>query len=156
NASCRPASTSQRTTATAAIHVTPRPANFGRAQVRSIRPAMRSLSRQSPQVPTTAVHEAHRDRVVAGAAGTAIVPDEAVQHNSECPALCSRISSMLAIRSVREFGCTRLGDPRMETQELHRGRLIDHIQLVVRDLPASQRFYEAIFEVLGIPIGGKG
>jgi len=44
----------------------------------------------------------------------------------------------------------------METQELHRGRLIDHIQLVVRDLPASQRFYEAIFEVLGIPIGGKG
>ena len=23
----------------------------------------------------------------------------------------------------------------METQELHRGRLIDHIQLVVRDLP---------------------
>src|SRR5690606_14030439 len=61
-----------------------------------------------------------------------------------------------AIRSVREFGCTRLGDPRMETQELHRGRLIDHIQLVVRDLPASQRFYEAIFEVLGIPICGKG
>ncbi|NVM75267.1 catechol 2,3-dioxygenase-like lactoylglutathione lyase family enzyme [Duganella sp. SG902] len=42
----------------------------------------------------------------------------------------------------------------METQELHRGRLIDHIQLVVRDLPASQKFYSAIFEVLGIPIGG--
>ena len=27
----------------------------------------------------------------------------------------------------------------METNELHRGRLIDHLQLVVRDLPASQR-----------------
>lgn len=33
----------------------------------------------------------------------------------------------------------------METQELHRGRLIDHIQLVVRDLAASQAFYEAVF-----------
>jgi catechol 2,3-dioxygenase-like lactoylglutathione lyase family enzyme len=43
----------------------------------------------------------------------------------------------------------------METQELHRGRLIDHIQLVVRDLPASQKFYTAVFEVLNIPIGGK-
>lgn len=42
----------------------------------------------------------------------------------------------------------------METQELHRGRLIDHIQLVVRDLPASRRFYTAIFESLNIPIGG--
>lgn len=44
----------------------------------------------------------------------------------------------------------------METQELHRGRLIDHIQLVVRDLPASQRFYSAVFEALKIPIGGTG
>lgn len=42
----------------------------------------------------------------------------------------------------------------METSELHRGRLIDHLHLVVRDLPASQRFYEAIFKVLEIPIGG--
>lgn len=42
----------------------------------------------------------------------------------------------------------------MEAQELHRGRLIDHIQLVVRDLDASRRFYEAILRVLGIPIGG--
>lgn len=42
----------------------------------------------------------------------------------------------------------------METQELHRGRLIDHIQLVVRDLPASQAFYTAIFGVLGVPMGG--
>jgi catechol 2,3-dioxygenase-like lactoylglutathione lyase family enzyme len=44
----------------------------------------------------------------------------------------------------------------METQELHRGRLIDHVQLVVRDLNASQKFYEAIFEVLKVPLGGKG
>lgn len=39
--------------------------------------------------------------------------------------------------------------------ELHRGRLIDHIQLVVADLEASRRFYEALFEVLEIPIGGS-
>lgn len=44
----------------------------------------------------------------------------------------------------------------METNELHRGRLIDHIQLVVSDLKASQKFYEAIFEVLNIPMGGVG
>lgn len=43
----------------------------------------------------------------------------------------------------------------METQELHRGRLIDHIQLVVRDLPASQRFYTAVLGVLGVPLGGS-
>ena len=43
----------------------------------------------------------------------------------------------------------------METQELHRGRLIDHIQLVVRDLTASRRFYESILSVLEIPIGGS-
>ena len=44
----------------------------------------------------------------------------------------------------------------METQELHRGRLIDHIQLVVRDLDASRRFYAAVFEVLKVPMGGTG
>jgi catechol 2,3-dioxygenase-like lactoylglutathione lyase family enzyme len=44
----------------------------------------------------------------------------------------------------------------MELQKLFRGRLIDHIQLVVRDLSASRRFYEAIFATLGIPIGGTG
>jgi catechol 2,3-dioxygenase-like lactoylglutathione lyase family enzyme len=44
----------------------------------------------------------------------------------------------------------------METQQLHRGRLIDHLQLVVRDLPASRRFYEAVFAVLEIPLGGSG
>ena len=44
----------------------------------------------------------------------------------------------------------------MEAQELHRGRLIDHIQLVVPDLQASRRFYEAVLGALGIPIGGEG
>ena len=43
----------------------------------------------------------------------------------------------------------------METQELHRGRLIDHLQLVVRDLAASRRFYEAVLAVVGVPIGGS-
>ena len=44
----------------------------------------------------------------------------------------------------------------MQTQELHRGRLIDHIQLVVHDLAASQAFYTAVFDVLDIPLAGKG
>ena len=44
----------------------------------------------------------------------------------------------------------------METHELHRGRLIDHLQLVVRDLDASRRFYQAVLDVLGVPIGGEG
>ncbi|RJG27653.1 VOC family protein [Massilia cavernae] len=44
----------------------------------------------------------------------------------------------------------------MEVNEIHRGRLIDHIQLVVRDLSASKTFYEAIFDVLKIPMGGVG
>jgi catechol 2,3-dioxygenase-like lactoylglutathione lyase family enzyme len=44
----------------------------------------------------------------------------------------------------------------LEAHELHRGRLVDHIQLVVNDLAASKRFYAAAFSVLGIPIGGEG
>ncbi|HYD26459.1 VOC family protein [Brevundimonas sp.] len=44
----------------------------------------------------------------------------------------------------------------METQRLHRGRLIDHIQLVVRNLEASRKFYTALFEVLELPLGGEG
>ena len=39
-------------------------------------------------------------------------------------------------------------------QEVFRGRLIDHVQLVVRDLAASQKFYTAVLHVLDIPIGG--
>jgi len=44
----------------------------------------------------------------------------------------------------------------METNELHRGRLIDHIQLVVKDLDASKRFYGAALGALEIPLGGEG
>lgn len=43
----------------------------------------------------------------------------------------------------------------MEAMKLYRGRLIDHIQLVVDDLAACKRFYSAAFGVLGIPIGGE-
>lgn len=40
--------------------------------------------------------------------------------------------------------------------QLHRGRLIDHIQLVVRDLPASENFYTAVMSVLEIPVLSTG
>ncbi|GLV20552.1 hypothetical protein BV98_002229 [Sphingobium herbicidovorans NBRC 16415] len=43
----------------------------------------------------------------------------------------------------------------MEAQTLHRGRLVDHIQLVVKDVEASRRFYGAVMAVLGIPLGGS-
>jgi catechol 2,3-dioxygenase-like lactoylglutathione lyase family enzyme len=42
----------------------------------------------------------------------------------------------------------------METQQLYRGRLIDHIQLVVGNIEHSRRFYEAVFKTLDIPLGG--
>ena len=44
----------------------------------------------------------------------------------------------------------------MQTHEIHRGRLIDHIQLVVADLEACRRFYTAVFDTLGIPVAGSG
>lgn len=44
----------------------------------------------------------------------------------------------------------------MEIDSLHRGRLVDHIQLVVRSLPASRRFYSAVLEALEVPLGGEG
>jgi catechol 2,3-dioxygenase-like lactoylglutathione lyase family enzyme len=44
----------------------------------------------------------------------------------------------------------------MATMHLHRGRLVDHVQLVVTDLEASKRFYQAVLDALGIPIGGEG
>jgi catechol 2,3-dioxygenase-like lactoylglutathione lyase family enzyme len=40
--------------------------------------------------------------------------------------------------------------------ELHRGRLIDHVHLVVADVEASRRFYRAVLSVLGIAFGGEG
>jgi catechol 2,3-dioxygenase-like lactoylglutathione lyase family enzyme len=39
--------------------------------------------------------------------------------------------------------------------ELHRGRLIDHVHLVVADVEASRRFYRAVLSVLGIGFGGE-
>jgi catechol 2,3-dioxygenase-like lactoylglutathione lyase family enzyme len=39
--------------------------------------------------------------------------------------------------------------------ELHRGRLIDHVQLVVKDIEASKRFYKAVLGALDVPIGGE-
>jgi catechol 2,3-dioxygenase-like lactoylglutathione lyase family enzyme len=44
----------------------------------------------------------------------------------------------------------------LEAQRLQRGRLIDHLQLVVKDLAASRRFYGAVLEAVGVPIGGEG
>ena len=44
----------------------------------------------------------------------------------------------------------------METSAIHRGRLLDHIQLVVRDLPKAQKFYTAVLKVLQVPMGGVG
>lgn len=44
----------------------------------------------------------------------------------------------------------------MEAQirKRHRGRLIDHVGLIVRDFPACKAFYAAVFEALQIPVGG--
>jgi catechol 2,3-dioxygenase-like lactoylglutathione lyase family enzyme len=44
----------------------------------------------------------------------------------------------------------------MEADELHRGRLIDHLQLVVSDFELSRRFYAAVLDVLEVPISGSG
>ena len=40
--------------------------------------------------------------------------------------------------------------------ELHRGRLIDHVHLVVADVEASKSFYRAVLSVLGVPLAGEG
>lgn len=44
----------------------------------------------------------------------------------------------------------------MEINEIHRGRLIDHVHLVVHDLEVAERFYGAALGALGIAIGGHG
>ena len=36
--------------------------------------------------------------------------------------------------------------------DFYRGRLIDHVHLVVRDLEASRRFYESVLGVIGVPV----
>lgn len=40
--------------------------------------------------------------------------------------------------------------------EFYRGRLIDHVQIVVRDFEASRTFYKAVLDVLEIPIDREG
>ncbi len=44
----------------------------------------------------------------------------------------------------------------MEAQQLHRGRLIDHVHMIVRDLEATKRFYVAALGALGRKIEGEG
>lgn len=44
----------------------------------------------------------------------------------------------------------------MEANEIQRGRLLDHLHLVVADLARSQRFYSAILATLDVPLGGEG
>lgn len=44
----------------------------------------------------------------------------------------------------------------MEAQQVHRGRLIDHLHLVVSDLERSKRFYQATLGALDVPMGGEG
>jgi catechol 2,3-dioxygenase-like lactoylglutathione lyase family enzyme len=44
----------------------------------------------------------------------------------------------------------------MSTREIHRGRLVDHVHLVVPDLARSRAFYGAVIEALGLSIGGEG
>lgn len=42
----------------------------------------------------------------------------------------------------------------MPRTERYKGRLIDHIGMVVRDFPASKAFYTAVFNALQVPIAG--
>lgn len=44
----------------------------------------------------------------------------------------------------------------MDVHEVYRGRLIDHLQLVVSNLERSKRFYSAVLGALGVPLGGEG
>src|SRR3712207_3987826 len=40
--------------------------------------------------------------------------------------------------------------------EFHRGRLIDHVHLRVRDLAVAKRFYRAVLEAVGVPLLAEG
>jgi catechol 2,3-dioxygenase-like lactoylglutathione lyase family enzyme len=44
----------------------------------------------------------------------------------------------------------------MQVQQLQRGRLIDHVHLVVSDLARSKAFYTAVLHALGVTLGGEG
>jgi catechol 2,3-dioxygenase-like lactoylglutathione lyase family enzyme len=37
----------------------------------------------------------------------------------------------------------------MQTQEIHRGRLIDHVHLIANDLEKTKQFYAAVLGALG-------
>ena len=44
----------------------------------------------------------------------------------------------------------------MATKTMHRGRLIDHVHLIARDVAASRRFYDAALGALGRKVEGAG
>jgi lactoylglutathione lyase len=44
----------------------------------------------------------------------------------------------------------------METNQVYRGRLLDHLHLVVSDLERSKKFYSAVLGALGIEVQGEG
>ena len=44
----------------------------------------------------------------------------------------------------------------MSKQEIHYGRLIDHVHLVVKDIRASKTFYGAVLKALGHGFGREG
>ena len=44
----------------------------------------------------------------------------------------------------------------MQTHQLHRGRLIDHVHLIATDLAVTRRFYAAVLGALGRRIEGEG
>jgi len=44
----------------------------------------------------------------------------------------------------------------METQQMHLGRLIDHVHLIAKDLAATKSFYAAVLGALGRRIEGEG
>ena len=44
----------------------------------------------------------------------------------------------------------------MEAEQLHRGRLIDHVHLIARDIEATKRFFVAALGALGRKIEGEG
>ncbi len=44
----------------------------------------------------------------------------------------------------------------MQTHQIHRGRLIDHVHLIATDLEKTKRFYAAVLGALGRRIEGEG
>lgn len=44
----------------------------------------------------------------------------------------------------------------MQTHRIHRGRLIDHVHLIARDIEKTKRFFAAVLAALGRKIEGEG